>query len=580
MELLPVADDDRSRDSARFTRPSDTNRGSLVSASTSAEQNPRVKRSMTSTSSELDAIAMAAEATSVDDDEDVSNAVDLAQTISLGVTEDEHDDLIPRGTPRRRPTDTISLSNPSTSMMAPMRRNDSDRSISSTSSDRKRNYLVKSEDRSGYARIYFENQSFTSSTVFKLTPTTTVLEVRKSMANKIKIPSADFSYYVIVLVYPSDNARSMSARTLRDDELVLPLVEKLNRARASIASSEDMANPPRPKPKHRSRPPLKFILKDVRGAPLDLDEDQVKKETTEAPGLTVPALIGKGVRSGYLQKASVKDTNVWRKRWFVVKDDQLLYCKSATNQRDVTAISLLGAYLAKARPEVKVPFSFELRTPRRIYQLCANSKEDMVQWIHALHVQIGISTENHRLYEAEILITEDAVSRNEEVNFSPLSEPSLLQRVLAREDSLKAFRDYAYAVGAQPLLDTWIQCELFRRNCLEREIGGAGGSGKTNKRSAKEEWEHLGAIIEATEALSMINAAEVKQLRESFQSELINRRLSLALHASMNIEYPRVELIAAVHQKIFEAIENGPFKQFLNRHGYRVLLERVMGRIV
>jgi hypothetical protein len=31
----------------------------------------------------------------------------------------------------------------------------------------------------------------------------------------------------------------------------------------------------------------------------------------------------------------------------------------------------------------------------------------MVAWIHALHVQIGISTENHRLYEAEILITED-----------------------------------------------------------------------------------------------------------------------------------------------------------------------------
>jgi hypothetical protein len=31
----------------------------------------------------------------------------------------------------------------------------------------------------------------------------------------------------------------------------------------------------------------------------------------------------------------------------------------------------------------------------------------MVAWIHALHIQIGISSENHRLYEAEILITED-----------------------------------------------------------------------------------------------------------------------------------------------------------------------------
>ena len=31
----------------------------------------------------------------------------------------------------------------------------------------------------------------------------------------------------------------------------------------------------------------------------------------------------------------------------------------------------------------------------------------MVAWIHALHVQIGLCSENHRLYEAEIWITED-----------------------------------------------------------------------------------------------------------------------------------------------------------------------------
>lgn len=34
------------------------------------------------------------------------------------------------------------------------------------------------EERTGFARIYFENQNFTSSTVFKLYGTTTVLEVR------------------------------------------------------------------------------------------------------------------------------------------------------------------------------------------------------------------------------------------------------------------------------------------------------------------------------------------------------------------------------------------------------------------
>lgn len=76
-----------------------------------------------------------------------------------------------------------------------------------------------------------------------------------------------------------------------------------------------------------------------------------------------------GIHCGYLQKASMKDPNVWRKRWFVLKDDQLLYCKANTDQRDITSISLLNAYLAKARPELRVPFAFELRTPRRVYQV-------------------------------------------------------------------------------------------------------------------------------------------------------------------------------------------------------------------
>lgn len=89
------------------------------------------------------------------------------------------------------------------------------------------------EERMGFARIYFENQNFTSSTVFKLYGTTTVLEVRasvrsavnpqrianavrccippnqqvrKSMANKIKIPLSDFEYYVIVVVFPTECA--------------------------------------------------------------------------------------------------------------------------------------------------------------------------------------------------------------------------------------------------------------------------------------------------------------------------------------------------------------------------------------
>lgn len=118
-----------------------------------------------------------------------------------------------------------------------------------------------SDERTGFARIYFENQNFTSSTVFKLFSKTTVLDVRKSMANKIKIPLADFSFFVIVVVFPSGDHGSLSARTLRDDELILPLVEKLNRVRSGTIENEETLGTIRPKPKHRALPPVKFVLK-------------------------------------------------------------------------------------------------------------------------------------------------------------------------------------------------------------------------------------------------------------------------------------------------------------------------------
>jgi hypothetical protein len=61
---------------------------------------------------------------------------------------------------------------------------------------------------------------------------------------------------------------SLSGRTLQDDELVLPIVDKLTRVRTNTVEGEDALVPLRPKAKHRTRPPLKFILKvHTRSAP-------------------------------------------------------------------------------------------------------------------------------------------------------------------------------------------------------------------------------------------------------------------------------------------------------------------------
>ncbi|KAG7382413.1 hypothetical protein PHYPSEUDO_004894 [Phytophthora pseudosyringae] len=498
---------------------------------------------------------------------------------------------------RARGNDNLSAS-------VPMRRYNSSASMMQAAMERKRSMgsaasgaaMMRAakagspgEERTGFARIYFENKSFTSSTVFKLLSSTTVLEVRKSMAAKIKIPLQDFNNYAIVVVFPTDNAGSLSARTLRDEELILPLVERLNRARPvqTVEADDTIGGAARAKPKHRSRPPVKFVLKDVQGSHLDISDSAAasasttpRRQGSDTQSINFPVLLGKGVYSGYLQKASSRDPNLWRKRWFIIKGDQLLYCKSNVNQQDVTSISLLGAVLAKAKPEVHVPFSFQLKTPRRDYELCASSKDEMVAWIHALHVQIGLCSENHRLYEAEIWITEDAVTRSEQESYVPLAaEPSLLERVLSREDTLKLFRDFVFTTQYQSLLDTWIECELFRRSCLARENGLVTSAGMTNRRTAQDEWDHLKAIIRAIQLLNIVHADELDLLRQSYQTEQNNRRLSMALNNDGYEEYPHTDVIVPVQRKLFKAIEAGPFQQFLLQNGYRLLLERIIGAI-
>ncbi|KAL4087585.1 hypothetical protein PRIC1_013475 [Phytophthora ramorum] len=474
------------------------------------------------------------------------------------------------------------------SASVPVRRYNSSQNMMQAAMERKRsvgastsNAALTREERSGFARIYFENKNFTSSTVFKLVSNTTVLEVRKSMAAKIKIPLQDFNNYAIVVVFPTDNAGSLSARTLRDEELILPLVERLNRARPVVEADDTIGGTTHTKVKHRSRPPVKFVLKDVRGSHLDISETAApSRQGSDTQSINFPVLLGKGVYSGYLQKASSRDPNLWRKRWFIIKGDQLLYCKSNVNQQDVTSISLLGAVLAKAKPEVRVPFSFQLKTPRRDYELCASSKDEMVAWIHALHVQIGLCSENHRLYEAEIWITEDAVTRSEQESYVPsMAEPSLLERVLSREDTLKLFRDFVFTTQYQSLLDTWIECELFRRSCLARENGLVTSAGMTNRRTAQDEWDHLKAIIRAIQLLNIVHADELNELRQSYQTEQSNRRLSMALNKDNCEEYPRTDVIVPVQRKLFKAIEAGPFQQFLLQNGYRLLLERIIGAI-
>ena len=73
---------------------------------------------------------------------------------------------------------------------------------------------------------------------------------------------------------------------MRDEELIFPLITKETQ---NFSSNEEDA---RVRLKHRSRPPLKFVFRDSRGTPLNLQEDIENRSEPNSRILSAPTLLG------------------------------------------------------------------------------------------------------------------------------------------------------------------------------------------------------------------------------------------------------------------------------------------------
>lgn len=157
------------------------------------------------------------------DDDDMDTASVESKAASTASSSTAEGRYVAHASPNLQPSSVVALtarkhSSASPGGKASVRRAPSAMAAASPSAyDRKRH---ASDERTVFARIYFENQTFTSSTVFKLFAKTTVLDVRKSMAHKIKIPSADFAFYVIVVVFPTESSASCCSRRAENDRLI------------------------------------------------------------------------------------------------------------------------------------------------------------------------------------------------------------------------------------------------------------------------------------------------------------------------------------------------------------------------
>ena len=112
-------------------------------------------------------------------------------------------------------------------------------------------------------------------------------------------------------------------------------------------------------------------------------------------GPATAASVGKGELCGYLMKRSKTNLSQWRKRWFVLKDDRIWYCKTHDKPTDVTYISLVGAYgIDPTNDKTALRSTFEINTPHRTYQLKASSDSEMNEWVTALRQRVEIVEQN------------------------------------------------------------------------------------------------------------------------------------------------------------------------------------------
>ena len=69
------------------------------------------------------------------------------------------------------------------------------------------------------------------------------------------------------------------------------------------------------------------------------DDDDDRYTCPETPASV--DVLGSGEICGYLRKNSTRKRNVWRRRWCVVKQGRLYYCKDRTAQHQKISFILL-----------------------------------------------------------------------------------------------------------------------------------------------------------------------------------------------------------------------------------------------
>jgi len=159
-------------------------------------------------------------------------------------------------------------------------------------------------------------------------------------------------------------------------------------------------------------------------------------------------------KSGYLYKRGEVNKS-WKARCFVLQDDKLYYFKHPNQGKPINAIPL-DQVVIRLCPELSgKEHAFEVVTRQRIFQLCAKSRTDMLEWMKNLSSHTVLPSENELINQAEEMIakaTMDKFFNDQEEILNMRNSLSQAKTTYSFSDAYKEFRKSRSQTNSDVLL--------------------------------------------------------------------------------------------------------------------------------
>jgi hypothetical protein len=303
-----------------------------------------------------------------------------------------------------------------------------------------------------------------------------------------------------------------------------------------------------------------LVLQQHDQQPFPIAAHAVTAGHEDDPAFSIIDHLGSGVLRGYLRKGSSKDPNVWRRHWFVLKEDKIWYCKSKEHQFNCSHIPLVGNTCDEAPRDVCAPYCFEIHTSQRVYQLCASNRQDMHTWIKAIQRQIELSSDNDYIHAAELLICDEERAGSRRDAQTLAKAEASLEGLLCHARGFELLR--RFIAGGEQLeesLNFLRDVRLYRERC------------ENIKGSPEEHRTLVWAIAKSIVQQHLQGQIELN----SFERAAVCGRADAAVSNPAEAQ-PPTELFATLQSEVLEHVEKGPYRRFVRSPDYKRLLLTVI----